>query len=69
MVPVELEPDDPANAEAIELGAIAVPMVPVDGPVAVSVGEALTTTTSLTDGHLLVAELLLASPLYEANSQ
>ena len=48
---------------------MAVPIAPVDGAVALNVGVALATTISLTDGHLLVAELLLASPLYDVYSQ
>jgi len=69
IVPVELDPEELPSTELIELAGIAVPIVPVDGPVAVSAGEALATTISVTEGHLLVAELLLVSPLYEEYSQ
>ena len=42
---------------------IAVPNVPVDGPVAVTVGEALATTVSdIPEPQVLVAVALLASP-------
>ena len=40
-MPVAFGPDAPARAEPIDLPAIAVPAVPADGPVAVTVGLAL----------------------------
>ena len=69
IVPVEFDPDEPASTEVIEPAVIFVPIVPVDGPVAVTVGEALATTISVTDGHVLAAEMLLVSPPYDAYHQ
>ena len=63
IVPEALEPDELERTEPIELAAMAVPMVPVDGPVSVSAGDALATVVSERDGQALCAELLLASPL------
>jgi hypothetical protein len=62
IVPVEFVPDEPASTEVMEPAAIFVPIVPVDGPVAVTVGDALPTTVSVTEGHVLTAEKLFASP-------
>ena len=61
IVPVGLEP--PARTLDIELAPIEVPMFPVAGPVAVTVGLALLTTVSdIPEPHVLVAELLFPSP-------
>ena len=61
IVPVGLEPL--ARTLEIELAAIAVPAVPLAGPVAVIVGLALLTTVSdIPEPQVLAAELLLPSP-------
>ena len=52
-----------ASTELIELVAIAVPAVPVPGPVAVTVGDAFGTTVSdIPEPHRLTAAPLLLSP-------
>jgi hypothetical protein len=61
IVPVGLEPL--ASAELIAVVAMAVPIVPEAGPVAVSVGENWGTTVSvMPEPQVLAAALLLASP-------
>jgi hypothetical protein len=68
IVPVGLSPE--ARTELIELDEIAVPMTSVEGPVAVTVGEAFPTTVSDIDAlQRLVAVLLLVSPGYVAYHQ
>ena len=63
MVPVAFVPDEAASVELMALAAIAVPALPVPGPVAVSVGDALPTTVSdINEPQVEVAVLLLASP-------
>jgi hypothetical protein len=63
MVPLEFEPDEPASTELIELEAIAVPAVPVVGPVAVTVGAALPTIVSdIPEPQVETADLLFESP-------
>ena len=53
----------PARTELMLVVAMAVPIVPVAGPVAVTVGENLPTTVSdIVAPHAEVAVLLLASP-------
>jgi len=57
-------PDPDASTELIEPAAIGAPAVPVDGPVAFTVGEALATTVwDMVPLQTEVAVLLLASPL------
>jgi hypothetical protein len=63
IVPEALEPDELERTEPIELALMAVPMVPVEGPVAVSAEDALATVISDKDGQVLCAKLLFASPL------
>ena len=61
IVPDGLMPE--ASAELIVLEAMAVPMVPDDGPVAVRVGTALEMVVSdMAEPQLLVAALLFESP-------
>jgi hypothetical protein len=61
IVPVGLEP--PARTLDIEVDAMAVPAVPVAGPVAVTVGLTFATTVSdIAEPQVLAAELLLPSP-------
>jgi hypothetical protein len=61
IVPVGLAP--PARVPDTELVAIAVPAVPVPGPLAVRVGEAAETTVSdIPVPQVVTAVLLLASP-------
>jgi hypothetical protein len=70
MVPVALEPEVAARAPLIELAVIEPPAVPVAGAVTLSVGEAGDTIVSdIPDPQALKAELLLASPPYEAYHQ
>ena len=60
----------PARTELMLVVAMAVPAVPVAGPVAVTVGENLATTVSdMVPPQVEVAVLLLASPPYEAYHQ
>jgi len=68
MVPVALDPD--VSTELIELATMVPPATPVDGPVAVTVGDALATTVSdIAPLQAEVAVLLLVSPPYEAYHQ
>ncbi len=63
MVPVAFAPEDAASAEEMLAVVIAVPAVPVPGPVAVTVGAALATIVSdIVEPQVDVAVLLLASP-------
>ena len=63
IVPAELAPEEAAKTELIELVAIAVPAVPVPGPVAVTLGEAFATTVSdIPEAQAETAVLLLVSP-------
>ena len=69
-VPVAFVPDEAASAELMLAVVMAVPIVPVAGPVAVRVGTALPTTVSdIVAPQVEVAVLLLASPPYEAYHQ
>ena len=62
-VPVALVPDEAASAELMLAAVMAVPAVPVAGPVVVRVGDALPTTVSdIVPPQVEVAVLLLASP-------
>ena len=61
IVPVGLEP--PARTLEIEPLVMAVPAVPLAGPLAETVGLALLTTVSdIPEPQVLVADLLLLSP-------
>ena len=63
MVPVAFAPDDAASTEEMLAVVMAVPAVPVPGPVAVIVGAALATTVSdIPEPQVEVAVLLLVSP-------
>jgi hypothetical protein len=70
IVPEEFEPEEAARAELIALEEIAVPVLSVPGPVAVTVGLALLTTVlDIADPQVLAAVLLFASPPYDAYHQ
>lgn len=63
MVPVALEPEDPARPELIDEAAMVVPAVPAAGPEAVRAGDALATTISdIPEPQVLAAALLFVSP-------
>ena len=65
-----LVPDEPAMVDETAEPAMAVPAVPVAGPLAVSVGLAAATTVSLMPvAQAETAALLLASPAEEAYHQ
>ena len=67
---VALVPDEPAMVEETADPAMAVPAVPVAGPLAVKVGLAAATTVSLMAVvQAEAAALLLASPAEEAYHQ
>ena len=62
-VPVAFEPELDAKVEVIDPVGIAAPTAELEGPLAVSVGEAFETTVSdIPDPQVLVAALLLVSP-------
>ena len=64
IVPVELAPDEPARVELMELRLIGVPVVPVEGALAVTVGPALATTVLvIAEPQVLASALLFESPL------
>ena len=70
IVAVALVPEDPAMVEETADPAMAVPAVPVAGPLAVKVGLAAATTVSLMPVvQAEAAALLLASPAEEAYHQ
>jgi hypothetical protein len=63
IVPLAFEPELAASVEVIEPSGMAVPTVPLEGPVAVTVGDALATTVSdMPDPQALDAVLLFVSP-------
>jgi len=65
MVPVAFVPDDAPKTELMEPAVMAVPIEPVPGPVAVSVGEARFTVSSSLFAAVQGLEVptLLVSPL------
>ncbi len=65
-----LVPDDPTMVDETAEPSMAVPALPVAGPLAVRVGLAAATTVSLMpEAHAEAAALLLASPAEEAYHQ
>ncbi len=67
---VALVPDDPTMVDETAEPSMAVPALPVAGPLAVSVGLAAATTVSLMpEAQAEAAALLLASPAEEAYHQ
>ena len=70
IVAVALVPEEPAMVDETAEPAMAVPAMPVAGPLAVRVGLAAPTTISLMPvAHAEAAALLLASPAEEAYHQ
>ena len=70
IVAVALVPDDPTMVAGTAEPSMAVPALPVAGPLAVRVGLAAPTTVSLMPvAHAEAAALLLASPAEEAYHQ